>query len=176
MNSVSRIITGILLTLAGVGLIIVTFLLEKYSYLVLGILSLIFGLIIFFNKREDKIESDKGEANSAGSSTNKKIIVTTMNDLPGRKVKEILGVVRGNTVRSRNIGRDIMAGFKSIVGGEIGTFTELISQSRDEAINRMVNHAIEMGADAVIAIRFDSSSVMKNSSEILAYGTAVKLG
>jgi uncharacterized protein YbjQ (UPF0145 family) len=105
----------------------------------------------------------------------KEIIVTTMNDIPGRKVKKILGVVRGNTVRSRNLGRDIMAGFKSLVGGEIGTFTELINQSRDEAYNRMVNHAIELGADAIIAMRFDASSVMQNSSEILAYGTAVKL-
>ncbi|MCL5730300.1 MAG: YbjQ family protein [Candidatus Pacearchaeota archaeon] len=103
------------------------------------------------------------------------MIVTTMNDIPGRKIQRVLGIVRGNTVRSRNIGRDIMAGFKSIVGGEIGTFTELISQSRDEAYNRMVNKAIEMGADAIIMMRFDASSVMKNSSEILAYGTAVKL-
>ncbi len=105
----------------------------------------------------------------------KKIIVTTMNDIPGKKVKEVIGVVRGNTVRSRNIGRDIMAGFKSLVGGEISTFTELINQSRDEAYNRMVNRAIEMGADAIIAMRFDASSIMQNSSEILAYGTAVKL-
>jgi uncharacterized protein YbjQ (UPF0145 family) len=105
----------------------------------------------------------------------KEIIVTTMNDIPGRKVKKILGVVRGNTVRSRNIGRDIMAAFKSIVGGEIGTFTELVNQSRDEAFNRMVNKAIEMGADGIIAMRFDASSVLKNTSEILAYGTAVKL-
>lgn len=106
---------------------------------------------------------------------NKEIIVTTMNDIPSRKVKKILGVVRGNTVRSRNIGRDIIAGFKSIVGGEISTFTELINQSRDEAYNRMVNRAIEMGADAIIAMRFDASSIMSNSSEILSYGTAVKL-
>lgn len=105
----------------------------------------------------------------------KEIIVTTMNDIPGRKVKKILGVVRGNTVRSRNIGRDIMAGFKSIVGGEIGTFTELINQSRDEAFNRMINNAIKIGADGIIAMRFDASSLMRNTSEILAYGTAVKL-
>ena len=105
----------------------------------------------------------------------KEIIVVTMNDIPGRKVKKILGIVRGNTVRSRNLGRDIMAWFKSIVGGEILTFTELINQSRDEAYNRMVNHAIKMGADGIIAMRFDASSVMHNTSEILAYGTAVKL-
>jgi len=105
----------------------------------------------------------------------KEIIVVTMNDIPGRKVKKILGIVRGNTVRSRNLGRDIMAWFKSIVGGEIETFTELINQSRDEAYNRMVNNAIKLGADGIIAMRFDASSIMANSSEILAYGTAVKL-
>jgi len=105
---------------------------------------------------------------------NKELIVTTMNDIPGKKVKKIIGVVRGNTVRSRNIGRDIMAGFKSVVGGEIKTFTELINQSRDEAYNRMVNNAIQLGADGIIAMRFNASSIMHNSAEILAYGTAVK--
>lgn len=105
----------------------------------------------------------------------KEIIVTTANEIPGRKIKKILGIVRGNTVRSRNVGRDIMAGFKNIVGGEIKSYTELITQSRDEAYNRMVNNAIKMGADAVIAMRFGTSSIMASSSEILAYGTAVKL-
>lgn len=105
----------------------------------------------------------------------KEVIVVTMNDIPGRKVKKILGVVRGNTVRSRNLGRDIMAWLKSLVGGEIETFTELINQSRDEAYNRMINNAIKMGADGIIAMRFDASSIMHGSSEILAYGTAVKL-
>jgi len=103
----------------------------------------------------------------------KEIIVTTGNDIPGKKLK-VIGIVRGNTVRSRNIGRDIAAALKMIVGGEIRTFTELISQSRDEAYNRMVNEAIKMGADGVIAMRFGTSSIMANSSEILAYGTAVK--
>ena len=105
----------------------------------------------------------------------KKIIVTTSFDIPGRQIKEILGIVRGNTVRSRNIGRDIAAGLKNIVGGEIKTYTELINQARDEAYNRIVNHAIEIGADAIIMMRFDISQVMAASSEILAYGTAVKL-
>jgi uncharacterized protein YbjQ (UPF0145 family) len=105
----------------------------------------------------------------------KKIIVTTSFDIPGKQIKEILGIVRGNTVRSRNIGRDIAASFKNIIGGEIKTYTELITQARDEAYNRMVNHAIEMDADAIIMMRFDISQVMAASSEILAYGTAVKL-
>lgn len=106
----------------------------------------------------------------------KKIIVTTMNDLPGKKIKEVIGIVRGNTVRSRNIGRDIAAALKNIIGGEIKTYTELINQARDEAYNRMINNAIAMEADAIIAMRFDISSVMAASQEILAYGTAVKLG
>jgi len=105
----------------------------------------------------------------------KEIIVTTAFDIPDRKIAKVLGIARGNTVRSRNIGRDIMAGFKSIVGGEVKTFTEMTAQSRDEAMNRMINDAIKMGADAIIGFRFTSSTVMKMSAEILAYGTAVKL-
>ncbi len=103
----------------------------------------------------------------------KEIIVTTGNEIAGKKLK-ILGVVRGNTVRSRHIGRDIMAGFKMLVGGEIKTFTDLISKSRDEAYNRMVDEAIKLNSDGIIGMRFGTSSIMANSSEILAYGTAVK--
>lgn len=104
------------------------------------------------------------------------IIVTTGNEVPGRKIKEVLGIVRGNSVRARNIGRDIGAGLKNIVGGEIKTYTEMTAQSRDEAYNRMVNNAIEMGADAVIAMRFGTSMVMQGAAEMISYGTAVKLG
>ncbi|EFK97900.1 conserved hypothetical protein [sediment metagenome] len=103
------------------------------------------------------------------------IIVTTAFDVPGRKILKVLGIARGNTVRARNIGRDIAAGLKNLIGGEVKTYTEMVNQSRDEALNRMVNQAIEMGADAIIGFRFTSSTVMQNSSEILAYGTAVKL-
>lgn len=106
----------------------------------------------------------------------KEIIVTTANEIPGKKVKQVLGVVRGNTVRARNIGRDIGAGFKNIIGGEVKTYTEMTSDSRDEAYNRMVNEAIDLGADAIIAMRFMTSMVMQGASEMLAYGTAVKLG
>lgn len=105
----------------------------------------------------------------------KKIIVSTTNEIPGKKIVENLGIVRGNTVRARNIGRDIGAGFKNLIGGEIKTYTELISQSRDEAYNRMINRAIEMGADAVIGFRFTTSMIMQGASEMLAYGTAVKI-
>ena len=86
-----------------------------------------------------------------------KIIVTTGNDVPEKKIVKNLGIVRGNTVRARNIGIDIMASLKNIIGGEIKSYNELISQSRDEAYNRMVNQAIELGADAIIAMRFSTS-------------------
>ena len=105
---------------------------------------------------------------------NKEMIISTTDEVPGKKVKVILGVVKGNTVRARNIGRDIGAGFKSLVGGEIKTYTEMIAQSREEAYNRMVNQAVDMGADAVINVRFMTSMIMQGAAEMLAYGTAVK--
>ncbi len=104
------------------------------------------------------------------------IIITTGNEVPGKKIVKVLGVVKGNTVRARNIGRDIGAGFKNIVGGEIKTYTEMTTHSRDEAFNRMVNQAVDMKADAIIGVRFMTSMVMAGASEMLAYGTAVKLG
>jgi len=104
------------------------------------------------------------------------IIITTAFEIPNKKIAKVLGVVRGNTIRSRNLGIDIAAGLKSLVGGEIKSFTDLISQARDEAFNRMVNEAKELGADAIIGMNFTSSTVMAGASEILAYGTAVKLG
>ena len=103
------------------------------------------------------------------------IIVTTTGEVPGKKVAKILGVVKGNTVRARNLGRDIGAGFKNLIGGEIKTYSEMTSHSRDEAFNRMVNEAIDKGADAVIGMKFMTSMVMAGASEMLAYGTAVKL-
>jgi len=115
---------------------------------------------------EEKIKTDEKQG---------KMIVTTSTEVPDKKVAQILGVVKGNTVRARNIGRDIGAGFKSIVGGEIKTYTNMIADARDEAYNRMVNQAIELGADAVIGVRFMTSMIMQGASEMLAYGTAVKL-
>ena len=103
------------------------------------------------------------------------VIVTTGLEVPGFKVAKILGIAMGNTVRARNIGRDIGAAFKNIVGGEVKTYTEMTSQSRDEAFNRMVNNAVDMGADAIIGMRFSTSMVMQGASEMLAFGTAVKL-
>ena len=103
------------------------------------------------------------------------MIVTSTGEVPGKKVAQILGVVKGNTVRAKNIGRDIAAGFKNIVGGEIKSYTDLLVQAREESYNRMVNAATDLGADAVIGMRFMTSMVVGGAAEILAYGTAVKL-
>ena len=104
------------------------------------------------------------------------LIVTTGENIPGKRTSQILGIVKGSTVRSRNIGRDIGAGFKSIVGGEVKTYTEMTISAREEAYNRMINAAVELNADAVIGVRFTTSMVMAGASEMLAFGTAVKFG
>lgn len=103
------------------------------------------------------------------------MIISTTDQVPGREIAEILGLARGSTVRARNIGRDIFAGFKNIVGGEINEYTKLQAQSREEALQRMMLDAEKMGADAILNIRFTTSMIMQGASEILAYGTAVKL-
>ena len=103
------------------------------------------------------------------------MVVTTGDDIPGKEIGEVLGIVRGNTVRARNIGRDIGAGLKGIVGGEVKTYTDMTTNARDEAYNRMVNEAIDIGADAIIGMRFTTSMIMHGASEMLAFGTAVKL-
>ena len=103
------------------------------------------------------------------------VIVTTTETVAGREIIEVLGIAKGSTVRARNIGRDIGAGLKAIVGGEIKTYSEMTASARDEAYNRMVNQAIDLGADAVVNVRFTTSMIMAGASEMLAYGTAVKL-
>ena len=103
------------------------------------------------------------------------MIVTTTTEIPGREVAEIIGLVRGSTVRARNIGRDIFAGLKNIVGGEIEEYTQLQAQSREQAYQRMVQDAERLGADAIVGMRFGTSMVMQGAAEMLAYGTAVKL-
>lgn len=105
----------------------------------------------------------------------KDIIITTGERIPNRKITQVLGVVKGNTVRARNVGRDIGAGLKSLVGGEVKTYTGMTTDARDEAFNRMVNQAKDLGADAIINVRFTTSMVLSGASEMLAYGTAVKL-
>ena len=102
------------------------------------------------------------------------MIITTGNDIPGKKITQVLGLVKGSTVRARNIGRDIGAGIKSLIGGEVKTYTEMTMNARDEAYNRMVNDAINKKADAIIGVRFTTSMIMQGASEMLAYGTAVK--
>ena len=103
------------------------------------------------------------------------MIQTTTETIPGREITELLGIARGSTVRARNVGRDIFAGLKKLVGGEIEEYTQLQAQSREQALQRMEDDAAKMGADAVINIRFSTSVVTQGAAEILAYGTAVKL-
>ena len=103
------------------------------------------------------------------------MIITTTDNIPNKEITEILGVARGNSVRARHIGRDIFAGLKNIVGGEIEEYTKLLDLSRKQALQRMIIDAERMNADAIVNIRFTTSMVMQATSEILAYGTAVKL-
>jgi len=103
------------------------------------------------------------------------MIISTTDIIPNKEITEILGIARGSTVRSRNIGRDIFAGLKNIVGGEIEEYTKLQAQSREQAMQRMVRDAQRLGADAIVNMRLTTSMVMQGASEILAYGTAVKL-
>jgi uncharacterized protein YbjQ (UPF0145 family) len=101
------------------------------------------------------------------------MILTTTDDIPGKKIVKTLGLVKGNTIRARNIGRDIVAVLKNIVGGEIEEYTKLLSESREQSIDRMQSVAEEMGANAVVGIRFSTSEIMNGAAEIMAYGTAV---
>lgn len=104
------------------------------------------------------------------------MIITTTEQIPGKQILEILGIARGSTVRARNVGRDIMAGFKNIVGGEIEEYTQLQAQSREQAMHRMIEDAKRLKADAIVNVRFSTSMITQGASEMLAYGTAVKLG
>ena len=104
------------------------------------------------------------------------MILCTTDDVPGREIKETIGLVRGNTVRSRHLGRDISASFKRLVGGEIEEYTKLLAESREQAIDRMVAEARARGADAVVGMRFTSSEITNGAAEFVAYGTAVRLG
>ncbi len=99
------------------------------------------------------------------------IITTTETELEG---VEILGIVTGNTVRAKNIGKDIMAGIKNILGGEFQEYTSMLADARTESINRMINNGKDLGADAVVNVRFTTSQTMAGAAELLAYGTAIK--
>jgi uncharacterized protein YbjQ (UPF0145 family) len=102
------------------------------------------------------------------------MLIVTINEIPGRKM-EVLGVVRGSTVQSKNLGHDIMAGFRTLVGGEVSDYAEMLTEARQIATGRMVKDAEALGADAIVGMRYASSSVMQGAAEVIAYGTAVKL-
>lgn len=104
------------------------------------------------------------------------MLISTTEKIGGKKITKNLGLVMGSTVRVRWFGRDIAAGLKSIVGGEVKSYTDMIAKARQEAIDRMVNEAQKLKADAVVEVRFTTSDIMQGASEVLAYGTAVKLG
>lgn len=103
------------------------------------------------------------------------MLITTLESIPGRSIKEILGLVSGNTIRARWLGKDIMAALRTLVGGEVKEYTEMMSKARIIAIERMVDEARKMGADAILGVRLSTSMVMSGAAEIIAYGTAVKL-
>lgn len=103
------------------------------------------------------------------------MIITTTETVPEKETKEILGIVRGNTIRARHLGSDLAAGLKSIVGGELKGYSKMITEARDEAFERMVGDAKKLNADAIVNIRFVTAEVMQGAAEVLCYGTAVKL-
>lgn len=101
------------------------------------------------------------------------MIIVTTETVPGKEIMELKGFVRGSTVQAKHIGKDIIAGLKTIVGGEISEYSELMEQARQKAIDRMIKDAEQKGANAIVTVRFETSAVMQNASEIIAYGTAV---
>jgi uncharacterized protein YbjQ (UPF0145 family) len=103
------------------------------------------------------------------------MIVVTTEQIEGKKITETLGLVRGSTIRARHMGRDIMAGLRNIVGGEVKEYTVMLAQAREEAMQRMIEQAEKMGANAIVSTRFATAMVMSGAAEMLAYGTAVKV-
>jgi uncharacterized protein YbjQ (UPF0145 family) len=101
------------------------------------------------------------------------MIIVTSDTVPGKRITKVLGLVRGNTIRARHIGRDIMASLRNIAGGEITEYTKMIAESREQAIDRMIDEAKKLGANAIVTLRFTTASMMDNAAELLAYGTAV---
>ena len=102
-----------------------------------------------------------------------KIIVVTTPEIPGKNIVRTLGLVRGNTIRARHVGKDIMAGLRNLVGGEVTEYAKLLAESREQALDRMVQQAEELGANAVIGLQFQTSVIMGGAAEMMAYGTAV---
>ncbi len=103
------------------------------------------------------------------------MLITTQDNFEDYEITETLGLVRGNTIRARHVGKDIMAGLRTLVGGEITEYTKMLAESREQAIDRMIAEAKSKGADGIVCVRFTTSAVMQGSAELLAYGTAVKL-
>ena len=104
------------------------------------------------------------------------MIIASADEIAGRRIVETLGLVRGNTIRARHIGKDILAGLRNIAGGEIQEYTKMMAESREQSLDRMVEEAEKLGADAIVSVRFTTTSMMQGAAELLVYGTAVKLG
>lgn len=102
------------------------------------------------------------------------MLITTQDYLADYEITETLGMVKGNTIRARHVGKDILAGLRMIVGGEITEYTKMLAESREQALDRMIEDAKEKGADGIVCVRFTTSTVMRGAAELLAYGTAVK--
>ncbi len=101
------------------------------------------------------------------------MLLSTTDTIPGKTITKHLGVVRGNTIRARHVGKDILAGLRNLVGGEIAEYTKLMGESREQAMDRMIEEAQRLGANAIVGLRFSTSEVMTHAAEILVYGTAV---
>ena len=103
------------------------------------------------------------------------MLITTQDNFADYEIAETLGLVRGNTIRARHVGRDIMASLRNLVGGEVAEYTKMIAESREQSIDRMIAEAKSKGADGIVCVRFTTSAIMQGAAELLAYGTAVKL-
>ncbi len=103
------------------------------------------------------------------------MLLATIDRIPGKEITEVLGLVQGSTIRARHLGRDIMAGLRNVVGGEIKDYTQMLSEARELALQRMVKEAERLGADAVVGVRLATAQTMAGAAEVLAYGTAVRL-
>ena len=101
------------------------------------------------------------------------MIIVTSDSVPGKTIKQTLGLVRGNTIRARHVGHDVVAKLRHIVGGEITDYTKMMAESREQSLDRMVDEAKSLGANAIVCVRFTTSMIMESAAEILAYGTAV---
>ena len=105
--------------------------------------------------------------------TDRKIMIVTSNEIAGKRIVKTLGLVRGNTIRARHLGRDIMAILRGIIGGEVTDYTKMLAEAREQALDRMIGEAEQLGANAVVSLRFATSMLMTGAAELLAYGTAV---